>query len=252
MGRRATTPASSRRIPRLLSRIYLAHVRHKTVGGEPSHADTHPFARELGGRDYCFAHNGTLDGPAWDLPLGRYRPIGETDSERFFCHLLGEVAARGGRSTPRPTGAGSTRRWPSANRFGKLNVLLSDGHRLFVYHDVNGWKGLNFRKVRVRDGQPRHFGDDTMAVDLDGGRRPTTASWSRPARSARLGWHSFRLGELIVFDRGEIRFSSHRERRSAEFATAEPARRPEPGRRPALVTASPRLPLHRRIVGLRR
>ena len=82
--------------PTVLSRTYLAHVRHKTVGGEPTHADTHPFAREMGGRDYCFAHNGTLVGPAWDWPLGHHRPIGETDSERFFCHLLHMIAARGG------------------------------------------------------------------------------------------------------------------------------------------------------------
>src|ERR1700722_17188201 len=38
--------------PPLLSRTYMAHVRHKTVGDEPTHADTHPFAREMGGRDY--------------------------------------------------------------------------------------------------------------------------------------------------------------------------------------------------------
>src|SRR5690242_3220237 len=46
--------------PDLQSRIYIGHVRHKTTGGAPTYADTHPFARELGGRDYCFAHNGTL------------------------------------------------------------------------------------------------------------------------------------------------------------------------------------------------
>src|SRR5438132_4781530 len=40
----------------LLAPIYIAHVRRKTTGGEATHADTHPFARELGGRDYCFAH----------------------------------------------------------------------------------------------------------------------------------------------------------------------------------------------------
>ena len=31
----------------LRSAIYVAHVRHRTVGGEPTHADTHPFRREL-------------------------------------------------------------------------------------------------------------------------------------------------------------------------------------------------------------
>src|SRR5262245_1910878 len=40
----------------LRSRIYLGHVRHKTSGnGVPTRADTHPFGRELAGREYCFA-----------------------------------------------------------------------------------------------------------------------------------------------------------------------------------------------------
>ena len=293
------------------SRTYIAHVRHKTMGGEPTHADTHPFAREMGGRDYCFAHNGTLDGPAWDLPLGHHRPLGETDSERFFCHLLREIAARGGLFPPRiasemGTGSGGTRpvpvpiseangagkggqapplrsggtrpvpvpiseangagkggqapplrsgaspplpardenepvpdargghlddleswRWlhetlASANRFGKLNVLLSDGRRLFVYHDVNGWKGLNFRKVHVLDGHPRHFGDETLSIDLGAGSLNHGFVVATCPLSP-TGWHSFRLGELIVFERGSIRFSSHRERHSPEFAPSEAA-----------------------------
>jgi predicted glutamine amidotransferase len=194
--------------PSISGRICLAHVRHKTMGGAPSHADTHPFARELGGRDYGFAHNGTLDGPAWDLPLGRFHPIGETDSERFFCHLMDQIGQR--------NSLDSLDDWQwlhqtlaAANAFGKLNVLMSDGVRLFVYHDVNGWKGLNFRKIRFATDQPRHFDDENLAIDLEGvvanhGFVVATC----PLSSGR--WDSFRLGELMVFETGSIRYSSHR------------------------------------------
>src|SRR4051812_47731159 len=41
------------------SSICIGHVRHLTRGRR-AHSDTHPFARELNGREYCFAHNGTL------------------------------------------------------------------------------------------------------------------------------------------------------------------------------------------------
>src|SRR5438874_5416469 len=41
--------------PDLQAQLYLAHVRHKTAGGLPTHADTHPFVREWAGREYCFA-----------------------------------------------------------------------------------------------------------------------------------------------------------------------------------------------------
>src|SRR5439155_640401 len=64
--------------PHLQARIYIGHVRHKTTGSVATHADTHPFGRELAGQDFCFAHNGTLEGGFWELPLGRFRPIGDT------------------------------------------------------------------------------------------------------------------------------------------------------------------------------
>ena len=207
--------------PTLLSRIYLAHVRHKTTGGEPTHADTHPFHREMRGRDYGFAHNGTLDGPAWDLPLGRFQPIGATDSERYFCHLVAEIDFRGKHlDTP------DDWRWlhetlALANRFGKLNVLFSDGVRLFIYHDANGWKGLNFKRIRFHPGQPRHLGDETLAVDLEG-ERANQGFVVATCPLSPSGWHPFRLGELIVFEAGEIRFSSHRERGADEFTPSEP------------------------------
>src|SRR6266436_4204484 len=56
------------------SPICIAHVRHLTRG-KPTRADSHPFAREWLGREYCFAHNGTLP-HAFGLPLGRFHPIG--------------------------------------------------------------------------------------------------------------------------------------------------------------------------------
>ncbi len=210
--------------PTLSSRIHLAHVRHKTVGDAPNHADTHPFARELGGRDYAFAHNGTLSGAAWDLPLGRYQPVGATDSERFFCHLLGEVADRATSLQTEADWSWLHRKLADANRMGKLNALLSDGHRLFAYHDVNAWKGLNFRRVRVRDGQPRHFEDDDLAIDLTSPEGKSKANHGFVVATCPLsptGWHSFRLGELIVFDRGQVVYSSHRDIRSAEFTPAD-------------------------------
>ena len=177
--------------PTLLSRIYLAHVRHKTMGGEPTHADTHPFHREMGGRDYCFAHNGTLDGPAWDLPLGRHLPLGETDSERFFCHLLGEDATpEADRSTRRATG-----RW--------LHQLLALGQPIrqarhpssptaaasssTTTSGVGEGPELPQGPGSAPGGHPnRHFEDQTprpRSTSTPG--RSTTGSSSRPVPSAR-------------------------------------------------------------------
>lgn len=195
----------------LRSSVYLAHVRHKTVGGPPTHADTHPFVRELGGRDYCFAHNGTLHQFRERLPLGRYyRPVGTTDSEHLFCHLL-ELLARRGEDLAIPDAF----RWlhgtlAEVNRLGKLNCLLSDGRRLFCYFDAAGHKGLALRKVRVHAGAKRHLEDEELQVDLAGkGANHGYVVATHPL--SPTGWHRFHPGELIVLAEGEVRFSSHRQ-----------------------------------------
>src|SRR5215475_15633302 len=66
--------------------LAIAHVRKKTRG-KVSLANTHPFVRELWGKSFVFAHNGTVKN-ARRHRLGRFRPIGETDSEHAFCALL--------------------------------------------------------------------------------------------------------------------------------------------------------------------
>src|SRR5262249_14740662 len=112
--------------PQLRSTTYVAHVRHKTTGGEPTHADTHPFAREHGGQEFCFAHNGTLKGEIWQFPLNRFRPIGRTDSEFAFCLLLERMSERGSVSLQ------NSEDWKwleqeltRLNESGSLNVVFS-------------------------------------------------------------------------------------------------------------------------------
>ena len=203
--------------PNLQAPIYIAHVRHKTTGGAATHADTHPFGRELAGRDFCFAHNGTLEGTFWELPLGRFRPVGNTDSEYLFCYLLEEVAQR-----PHLLAEEEDWRWlanklAALNHWGKLNCLLCDGRRLFCYHDAAGYKGLHLREVHIRDNEIRRFEDAAVTVDLAGealnhgfvvATRPLSAS----------GWRSFRHGELVVFEGGVLQFSSHDPGRSSPAA----------------------------------
>jgi glutamine amidotransferase len=112
--------------------LAIAHVRRKTRG-EISLANTHPFVRELWGRHFVFAHNGTVK-RADLLKLGRFTPIGKTDSERAFCALLAALQHEFGARMPR---------WPElaaaiahhAGRIGKngtFNLLLGDGEQLYA------------------------------------------------------------------------------------------------------------------------
>jgi predicted glutamine amidotransferase len=113
--------------------LAVAHVRKRTRG-RIALENTHPFVRELWGRTFVFAHNGTVRN-ARRLPLGRFRPIGETDSERAFCALLAGLERRFAEYPRDPKVL-----WRAVARLGAeigagkstFNFLLGDGRHLYA------------------------------------------------------------------------------------------------------------------------
>lgn len=210
--------------PALRSSTYIAHVRRRTIGGEPTYADTHPFTRELSGREYCFAHNGTLRGRILELPLERYQPVGVTDSERAFCYLLETLARRDEPLRSAEDWRALQMELTLLNELGQLNCLLSDGVRLFCYHDQRGYKGLTFRTVHLRDGETRRFEDREVEINLaEGSVNHGIVVATNPL--SRHGWQCFLPGELIVLEKGIICFSSHRSHADIGIITAREHRR---------------------------
>jgi glutamine amidotransferase len=112
--------------------LAIAHVRQRTRG-QVNLANTHPFVRELWGRTIAFAHNGTVRGiRSW--PLGRFQPIGTTDSEYAFCVML-ETLRKQFPSYPKRR----SELWRAIaaiggrlGRAGTFNFLLGDGDHLFA------------------------------------------------------------------------------------------------------------------------
>ena len=74
------------------SEVFIVHVRAATVG-EPTVENSHPFQAEALGRDWVFAHNGTVR-DLERLNTGRYTALGTTDSELAFHHLLTRLELR--------------------------------------------------------------------------------------------------------------------------------------------------------------
>jgi predicted glutamine amidotransferase len=112
--------------------LAIAHVRRKTRGAIGL-ANTHPFVRELWGRHFVFAHNGTVKN-ALKLKLGRFKPIGTTDSEHAFCALLGALEHEF-KDYPRSHADYAACVAAYAGKIGKdgtFNMLLGDGKQLFA------------------------------------------------------------------------------------------------------------------------
>lgn len=116
------------------SELVISHIRQANVGAV-SLENTHPFVRELWGRYWVFAHNGQLRGVRKALPLGRFQPVGGTDSEWAFCWLLAQLEQRfdSWPRSPKLLGefiAGCARQ---LHQLGVANFLLSDGRALYAH-----------------------------------------------------------------------------------------------------------------------
>lgn len=185
----------------LRSRIVIGHVRRASVGARTL-AETHPFAREIRGRDFVLAHNGTLRMHRLEPMLdGTYTPVGTSDSEAVLCALLAWMAD--GR-VPFDAFARIHGRLQEINLCGELNLLFSEGRCLYAYFDAGGYNGL-WRVCRRAPFGPVALRDEDWAVDLDAEKRPGQRGYvvaTQPLTDEP--WQRLAPGALLVFEAGEL------------------------------------------------
>lgn len=199
------------------SRIHLAHIRR---GKDVRHANTHPFSRVSGGREYVFAHNGTLRFPPGEPEVSGLPPLGTTDTELAFGHLLTRYAE----VIRDHDWAGLHRAFQSINGFkdgggrsSTFNCLLSDGEFLAVYRDLGGHKGLHKverrppydpdRVVRMKVIEADEYDEIDLRLDEKGGRSDGGYVFAtRPLTTEE--WVPLQAGGLEVVIRGALVYSS--------------------------------------------
>jgi len=176
----------------------ISHIR-KATRGKITLENTHPFVRELWGRSWCFAHNGTLKGVR-RRSLDFYRPIGTTDSEHAFCWLMNALRSRFARP-PRPTTF-----WRQVyslarelDTLGSFNFLLSDGRYLGAYCSTHlSWL------TRCAPFGAAELIDDELRVDFATVTQPTdvvTVVATRPLTRNEI-WTTMAPGSMTVFADG--------------------------------------------------
>lgn len=198
-------PSVDSEIARLIQRYsikscnVICHIRQATHG-RVCLENTHPFLRELGGRMWCFAHNGKLNGvKKW--PLAHYRPIGTTDSEYAFCWMMDRIRQR----FPKPP-----RRRGTLHRYifklareldhnGSFNFLLCDGTDLYAYCSTKlSWltRKAPFRAARLLDAEVEvNFEKVTTPNDI------VTVIATEPLTSNET-WEVMAPGSMAVFHDG--------------------------------------------------
>lgn len=177
----------------------IAHIRKATVG-RITLANTHPFMREMWGRQWLFAHNGDLK-TLPELSGDRFLPVGDTDSEHAFCWLLERLHQR------HPKGAAAEAVHATLAELaaelaghGTLNFLLSNGEWLAAHCATR----LHYIVRQAPFGRA-HLVDQDVSVDFDALTTPN----DRVAVIATLPltdneqWTAMEPGELVVFQDGQ-------------------------------------------------
>lgn len=176
----------------LRSNLIVAHVRKARFPPVRGMLNTHPFRRTCCGKDWVFAHNGLVP-EIVELEIAGEnlvcKPLGETDSEYAFCHLLGHIAHQFGRRE-----LSNARGWfdtlasvsESVASYGKFNFLMSDGEHLIAY----GHDRLHFLE-RDETRSPGNGASDTVLIATE-------------PLDHHAGWIPFQPGELRIYRLGGL------------------------------------------------
>jgi glutamine amidotransferase len=202
------TPAAESPLARFLSEhpiktlLAIGHIRRRTRG-RISLENTHPFVRELWGRHWVFAHNGTLP-RVRRRRLGRFHPIGSTDSEHAFCYLLEALRAAfpGYPRRARELWDAIAEIGGELGADGTFNFLLGDGRHLYARCATR-----LCHLVRKAPFGLAHLADEDVRVDFSAVTTPEdrVAVIATTPLTTNETWLQGRPGELWIFSAGALR-----------------------------------------------
>ena len=183
------------------SNTVISHIRQANSGGV-SLENTHPFVRELWGKNWTYAHNGQLKGFD-DLALSYAHPVGETDSEHAFCWIISQLHDYYGNDEPsdlvevaeRIASYGDVLR-----EMGVFNMLMTDGEYMVCYCTTNlFWITRKAPFARVE------LVDETYFVNFASETTPTdvvTIIATQPL-TKNESWQKMETGEFALFRFGQ-------------------------------------------------
>jgi len=182
------------------SESVICHIRQAN-SGEVCLENTHPFTRQLWGKNWTYAHNGQLADFKNKLPVSLHIPVGDTDSEHAFCWLLDKMHEQflGQQPSPAELYPFLARLCEQIDELGVFNLILSDGECLFAYCSNN----LHVITRRAPFGQAKLI-DAEVTVDF---KQETTAHdvvtviATQPLTNNEH-WYQFSAQEWQLFKKG--------------------------------------------------
>ena len=197
----------------LASSIFIVHIRTATWG-QNSDANTQPFSRAYGGRDWLIGHSGSLRDRL--VVGGQFEPVGSTDTELVFCDLLDRIAEAKWRSIGEcdlerlRTSSSATSSTSTARPQPIVNQRR--GQDLLVYADAHdeGQPATSRSCCPRMADLPLEFGDDELTINLTNrgelARKGVLVS-STPLERADgkpMEWTRVPAGHLLVVRQGSV------------------------------------------------
>lgn len=183
------------------SEAVICHIRQANSGAVCLE-NTHPFVRQMWGKNWTYAHNGQLKDYAQALPTKLHLPVGCTDSEHAFCWLLDQLHYKFAQQQPDACTLFSYIAQLSAkiNSLGVFNLTLTDGEYLFAYCSNNlHWitRRAPFGNASLIDAQMTvNFKEVTTLNDV------VTVIATKPLTDNET-WHKMAAGQWQLFCLGE-------------------------------------------------
>ncbi len=183
------------------SQTVISHIRQAN-SGRVCLENTHPFVRELWGRQWTFAHNGQLKGVK-KLPLGTYRPVGTSDSEYAFCWILDQIRQRFPKSPQnlKPLWNLIEQLSSELSGYGVFNMLFSDSRHLYCFCSTKlCWitRKAPFAEAVLKDAELSvDFKKETTPDDI------VSVIATAPLTDNEY-WQRMEVGEFRVFKAGKL------------------------------------------------
>jgi len=191
------------------SKNIISHLRYATHGNHVQQ-NTHPFMRYYQGKSIVFAHNGVLHHHD-SLTIDTYRPVGQTDSEHAFCHLLSTMKKQKLQFDKAADYPKIQAILQSINMLGKFNCIFSDGVRLFAYHTSTSGASL-YATIRKAPFGQITLADLDVSINLENEKSPDTRGVvvATAAITDNEPWQMLPKGKLLVFNNGDCIFGKIR------------------------------------------
>ncbi len=187
------------------SSLVISHLRRAGRGARKSFVNTQPFAKEILGRKFVFAHNGFVPQVFCDkdFRLIHFRPLGKTDSEHIFCFLLDRIKeGLGDRQRNDPAAMARLLNYYASkiDKLGTFNFLMSDSKYLYAFRS-----GKLYSAQRDCVCHDENFKGGPLSITM-GSACPTENQHVRLIATVPLTkdhcWEPLALKKITVFHKG--------------------------------------------------